>query len=452
MIQKLPLDDYFLNEMRSEYLSYTTVGISPNAILFYYRLKEFYWTVTRLLGLGHLHDGARPRNTHTPIRPSAPPRAAGADRTPWSMRRNRILFDATATYRSGDANGIQRVIREIAKFGFASADALPVIIDNGRLIPFFDHPSLPDTIEPAEGDVLVLLDAGWNHVDEIEPIAEIITRRGGRVVAGLYDLIPLNHPLSVCPQLRRAFAGWMERVVLKADAVVCISKFTAMEFSAFLARSQSPVKAGLQIGWWRLGADFNQRRLPPASRRIVAQFSKRSPVFLSVGTLEPRKGYSVALDACEQLWRDGVDMRYCIVGRPGWQSRGLELRIRRHPEYKRRLLWFDNASDADLAECYQRAHALLYPSALEGFGLPLVEAARHGLPVIASDLDVFREIGGDAPRYVEPLNSAELAAAMRDSLTARKQGSAPAFYSWRESADDLFQMIGGERYQIQIAD
>jgi len=62
------------------------------------------------------------------------------------------------------------------------------------------------------------------------------------------------------------------------------------------------------------------------------------------------------------------------------------------------------ASDADLATYMHHAQALLFPSFVEGYGLPLVEALSAGVPVIASDLEVFRELAGSRPTYLDPLD------------------------------------------------
>ena len=109
--------------------------------------------------------------------------------------------------------------------------------------------------------------------------------------------------------------------------------------------------------------------------RIVQLCAGGPPFFLSVSTLEPKKGYTVALDAMENLWERGVDARYVIVGRYGWNTHGrLEHRIRSHPEFNKRLFWLGQISAADLRHLYKNAHSLIFASVAEGFGLPLIQA------------------------------------------------------------------------------
>jgi hypothetical protein len=148
------------------------------------------------------------------------------------------------------------------------------------------------------------------------------------------------------------------------------------------------------------------------------------------------------------LWRDGFDVRYAIVGRYGWSCQALAQRIRAHPEFDRRLFWFDAASDGDLDLLMSRAHALVYPSLAEGFGLPIVESARYRLPVIASDIPVFREIGGEGLSYFAPGDGLDLARRMRETLAERRPAQI-AVGSWRDYADGLIGMIDAGSYAVE---
>ena len=112
---------------------------------------------------------------------------------------------------------------------------------------------------------------------------------------------------------------------------------------------------------------------------------------LYVGTIEPRKGVSQLLDAADILWSD-QDVVFVLVGKGGWKVDQLILRIRQHAELGKRLFWFEGVSDELLGRLYGRATAVVMPTEGEGFGLPLVEAARHGTPIIARDLKVLREV------------------------------------------------------------
>ena len=135
-----------------------------------------------------------------------------------------------------------------------------------------------------------------------------------------------------------------------------------------------------------------------------------------VGTIEPRKRHAFVLDALERLWADGSPARLLLLGKAGWADPNLVKRLRSHPEIGHRLLWLDDAGDAEVHRAYEEVDALIFASVYEGFGLPIVEAARMGLPVIASDIPVLREVGGDGAAYFRVDDAAALAEAVRAFL------------------------------------
>jgi glycosyltransferase involved in cell wall biosynthesis len=448
--QEIRIADYFASETQIQHSQSQIRSIeSVKRTHGYFQLKirELYWTLTRLIGLAHMHDGSRPRPSHKK-RPAAPKKLASRGVSPAAP--GRVFLDVTPTHRFGRDTGIQRVVREIAKRTVEQGTAFPVIIEDGRLIPYYDDPAFPPTIDIEAGDKLLLLDASWGMAEEYLPILRRVSDRGGQIISVIYDLIPLLQPFSVSADLTRRFEEWFEIVVLKSDAVMCISQCVATEFCDYIARHDYLTKPHFRVGWWRLGADFEPANPRPVSASAKEIARDDAPFFLSVGTLEPRKGYAIALAAFDILWRAGSNARYVVIGRPGWQSESIEMRIRRHPEFGRGLIWLDDASDADLRYCYERAHALVYASAFEGFGLPLVEAARHGLPIIASDLPIFHEIGGDHPRYFKLLDAADLAQKIQDALDAPTRKILAPVYTWDDSASSLINIISKKIYQERI--
>jgi len=409
------------------------------------RAQELYWTLSRLLGLSRLHDGrwrkpsdAKARSLRPVLEGEIPPPAS----------KGRLLIDVTATHRYQKQTGVQRVVREIARACVESGSGVPVYIEDGRLFSHFKHARLPYEIEFNDGDRFLLLDSGWGFYEEYPPLLEAARRAGAGTIGCLYDIIPVLYPAATELANGRSFVAWLENVLMKCDALICISKSVADDFIDYLRETGRPAPKDMQIGWWPLGADF--RAPPNAAPSTCASgiASASTPFFMSVGTLEPRKAYPVALTAFEKLWADGRDLRYVIVGRPGWNTRALQRRIRTHPEFGRRLFWLDDASDADLFHLYGHARALVFPSFAEGFGMPLVEAAHHRAPVIASDIPVFREIGGEDVIYFPLLDADALAARICEALSSAKTARLPDVVSWRESAAMLSQMLRDDKYQI----
>ncbi len=102
---------------------------------------------------------------------------------------------------------------------------------------------------------------------------------------------------------------------------------------------------------------------------------------------------------------------------------------------------FENVTDSELAYGYQHCAALVFASRSEGFGLPLVQAMWYGRPVIASDIPVFREIGGDYPRYFDLEDVQELVQQLHATLRSAEQPKPKKWLTWDQSVINLFQKI-----------
>ena len=132
------------------------------------------------------------------------------------------------------------------------------------------------------------------------------------------------------------------------------------------------------------------------------------PYFLCLGTIEPRKNIGLLLDVWEQLAarQDPTDMPHLVIcGRRGWMVEDLLARLDRSPLKGRVIHEFNDLGDGALFGLLRGARALLFPSLAEGFGLPPAEAAVLGVPVIANDLPVLREILEDYPIYADVTDS-----------------------------------------------
>jgi len=391
---------------------------------------EAYWSATRAMGLGHLHDG------------SAEPRMAPRKRPVWKgahaprAERGRILVAASSIHATDRCSGIPRVTRKLSDFVVQSGEGAPFILEGDRLVSYYRGP-WPDEIDLKPDDTVLLVDVPTNP--DMIRVARLAKARGARVILIAYDLIPIRYPGLCASTFPQIFKAAFDLVLGEVDGVIAISRTTAHDLQLYLAertdRSDPP-----PIGWAHLGADF-----APVSgmSRLSANSGVPTdmPYFLGVGTIEPRKAWNVALDSIELLWTQGVDARLVLAGRYGWSSLWLRDRILGHPEFGKRLIWLSEASDAQLAALYRGAAALVYPSICEGFGLPLIEAKHYGAPVIASDIPIFREIARDGIIYFRVLDADALAARMTEVLRSRP--SPPNFRSldWARSCAGIMRLV-----------
>jgi alpha-1,2-rhamnosyltransferase len=260
------------------------------------------------------------------------------------------------------------------------------------------------------GDQLLWLDSSW-HDDKLFPLVNRLKAQGVGIIPVIYDFIPLTHPQFCDAGLTLLLDRWLEWIAEIADGFVAISQTVSQQVEDELKRRIGAEAAARR--WYRhfyLGSELDLRdHHSDAEPELKQLFDAPWPVYLMVGTIEPRKNHAYLLDAFERLWSDGSEARLCIIGMIGWKCSDLLERIRYHPQWGKRLFMFNQASDRSLEYAYAHARALVFPSHIEGFGLPLVEAMQRHLPVMASDIPVFREIGGDFVAYFDLANPDSLA-------------------------------------------
>ena len=165
-----------------------------------------------------------------------------------------------------------------------------------------------------------------------------------------------------------------------------------------------------------------------------------------VGTIEPRKSHALALDAMERLWAQGHELCLCIAGKEGWMVKELMEKLRSHPLAGSKLFLMEHPTDDEIDCLYAKASGLLFLSKGEGFGLPLVEAANHGTPIICSNIPVCHEIAGDFATYVSIENAGLLArelAAWWDRKLAQQlpDTSKMPRLTWEESTNALLNVV-----------
>ena len=410
-----------------------------------------------------------------------------ADTLPKANPEKQLLLDVSASCRHDLRTGIERVARALLLALLKSPPAgyrvEPVYLSkdganwNYRYarrytLGLLECPSeaLDDEVVTREsGDVLVLLDLSDGMLVQAAECSDLFTdyrNRGVAVYSIVYDLLPVRMPEVFPPSADQNHRRWLETVV-QFDGAIGISKAVADDLMGWVnetgcrANSRSP----FHIGWFHLGADMansapSKGRPDDAAQMLLLLQSRRS--FLMVGTIEPRKGYAQAIEAFDMLWDEGIDVNLVIVGKEGWTGLPDTMRrdlpetverLRTHPELNKRLFWLEGVSDEYLEDVYAASKGLIAASYGEGFGLPLIEAAQRGVPVIARDLPVFREVVGEHAFYFEGNQPQALATRILDWLTLFADDRPPKpigrhWNSWDSSATQLCEvMLSGYWYR-----
>jgi glycosyltransferase involved in cell wall biosynthesis len=364
----------------------------------------------------------------------------------------RLLVDVTMVELEDQKTGIQRVVRETvdALAGFAQDlqdEVLPITFPQAMPVAAEMSAGRGAAISFRTGDTLLMLDSTWGQYPRFAEHFAAARQARGRIVTAVYDLVPFLHPELVVPGMREVFDAWFRAALIESDGFVCISQAVADEVIGYVERHGLPFRDGLRIGWWHLGSDLRPRAGDDAPRPSLAAFlAESAPTFLMVGTIEPRKRHAVVLDAMEALWAEGSPARLLLVGKAGWADPGFVERLRAHHEGKR-LLWVEAATDAEVNAAYLGADALVFASIYEGFGLPIVEAARMGLPTIAADIPVLREVGGDGAAYFPVDDVPALTARLSGFLAGdRPDPGLVRTLSWEESARHLLEVLYEDRW------
>lgn len=340
-------------------------------------------------------------------------------------RKRRVLVDITEIVRLDAKTGIQRVTRNF----FAGLFAIARETGGFCVEPFrwtergiyyareyarthlgVSCGGVDELVQSEPSDLIFMLDSSWWLPERFDQFHERAHAAGGEVVWMVYDLIPVRFPGTCNPNVLPAFSAWLKHAVGTADGFTCISEATRHDLDVFMDELGD---FGRTRPWTRttyLGSDLDPLvRADPTEHAIGLRNSlNRQSYFIGFGTLEPRKDYGTVLDAFERSWSSGADMALVIIGKQGWNVDGLVKRITTHHEYGQRLFWLQSANDADVRYLLEGASALIQASISEGFGLPLVEAGSIGVPLIASDIPVFREIAGRNARYFPVGDAASL--------------------------------------------
>lgn len=287
-------------------------------------------------------------------------------------------------------------------------------------------------------DSLVLLDAFWTY-----DLVHSIDNSGldqSQVVSVIYDLIPMTHPDFVENEGKELFIKKIPDLARKVRRYIGISKLVSEELQNYLTNHFPENK--YQVDFFLLGSDFKPRVLKEEIllRPQYKNHFESGPVWLVVGTIEPRKNHTFILNAFEEIWKSGGKDKLLIIGRIGWKCEEILNRFQNHKELNDNLFVYVDANDEELAYAYNHAEGLIFASFVEGFGLPIVEAMASGIKVLCSDIPVFREVGGNYPHYFQLNNSKELLQKINDTR-GLKQTNKKKWLTWDESAIHLFEKV-----------
>ncbi len=367
----------------------------------------------------------------------------------------KIAFDATVLH--GRKSGVGYYCEELLKALAASEHAPELFVfshrplsaglplSNGRVRlsdskfcrvrAFYLHVLLPRLLRRERPDLC-------HYTNFLAPLQDVAP-----YVVTMHDMT-LERLASTHPLAKRLYTKRLiPRVAERARLVITDSEYSKWEIVRYLSIPASRIRVT------PLAASPEFHPVPETDRAAALQRHElRRPYVLYVGNLEPRKNLQRLLQAFARL-RD-TDHELAIVGNRWYRGSDVDAEVE-SLGIRGRVRFLGYVPRQDLPALYSGATVFVYPSLLEGFGLPVVEAMACGSPVITSDNSSLKELAGDAARLVDPLRVESIREALEDALedaslrsTLSLRGLERArHYSWESTAaltlDAYREALGG---------
>ncbi len=371
-----------------------------------------------------------------------------------------IFVDISEIIVRDARTGIQRVtrnvLREWLRCNISTHSIRPVYAKSNRVYYYAneylesefgishgaDHPCLF-----FKGDIFFGLDFQPRTIPKQSHFFARLRAKGVRIGFLIHDILPITLPQYFNKSFSDVIPNWLRFVSSNSDFIIHDSKATAQSVRDWISENivadRTPV-----LHWAHIAADIlTDATASHVGDNIAPDMLKKilnNKYFLMVGTLEPRKGHTPIIEAFSILWESGFDGALVIVGKKGWQCDDLVNLITSHPEYNKKLFWLSGISDLALIDIYKGASCLIAASYGEGFGLNIIEAASFGIPVLARDIPVFREVAQNYAEYFDSDCKKEIASKLTDFWsTGRSRNCTADGYSvltWRESATWMLEL------------
>ena len=282
-----------------------------------------------------------------------------------------------------------------------------------------------------------------------EKIIKILNKDNAKNYSIIYDILPLEMDVEYWGEkFVKKFTEWILTVLNFSSGILCISETVAKNIANYYRLKRDDIRRTNLLPVFVFDMGFNLPVATSGTRKEITDFVVRQKTFLMVGTIEPRKNHTAALKAFEAILENESksDIGLLIIGMDGWNNqefKDLYFNSKFSPE---KILWIDDASDDELVWAYKNADCLLYPTYNEGFGLPMIEAAYWGLPVLCNDIPIFHEIAQNNVTY---FNANDLAEFEKAVLTWCNEKNHPdsrkiKLHSWEESAEQVHNILTGK--------
>ena len=248
-------------------------------------------------------------------------------------------------------------------------------------------------------DVYLNCGLSWEN-SALASIYLIKKKRNVRVVTFCYDLIPVTHPEYYLNKLTRLFVQYFKILIKSSDSIICISNYTRKILCDWSTKMQLCLKESRVITPG--GDSFSTRNNGSVSNQILN--IANSSFILYVSTIEIRKNHRVLLNAYKSLLEKhshNVIPKMLWVGKIGWGISDLLAELEDDSQLKKYVAILDNVNDTELELLYKRCQFTVFPSLIEGWGLPITESLKHGKLCVTACNSSLPEATGNFSYFIE---------------------------------------------------
>jgi len=267
-----------------------------------------------------------------------------------------------------------------------------------------------------------------------------ISKTKVKTILTIHDLIFFRFPQLYKPIDRKIYLFKLKKSSKEADKIIAISKQTKTDIVDFL--NINPDK--IDIVYQGCNNIYFNKIEDQGKNRIKKKYSLPNEFILNVGTIEPRKNAFLLVKA---IYNSKINTNLVIIGR---KTNYLSL-IKAFIEEKnmqKQVKILHNVEFEDLPAIYQSAKIFVYPSYFEGFGIPIIEAFNSNVPVITSDIDIFKEVANDAALFFKNNNVNSLTEKLIFLLNNKEEqqkyvdlgNKRAVFFEGQKIADDLINV------------
>ncbi|TMI78980.1 MAG: glycosyltransferase family 4 protein, partial [Bacteroidetes bacterium] len=260
----------------------------------------------------------------------------------------------------------------------------------------------------------------------------------------LHDLAFVHYPAHIRKSHYIFYKRYVPKFVKKAKAIATVSEFSKRDIVDHY--KVDPDKIDVV---YSAAKDIFKPVSAAVKEQVKNQYTDGKEYFLYIGAIHPRKNLVNLLKAFSVFKkRQKSSFNLVLAGRLAWKYDSFIQNLKRY-KYRDDVIMLGYLSEDELVKITGSGYALVYPSLLEGFGVPVIEAMKCCVPVVTSSHSSMEEIAGDAALYADANDPDDIADKMmlvykdeklRDHLI-RKGDAIAKKYSWQRTADLLWQSI-----------